>query len=54
MVPGLGEKLAQKLLQKFKSVKRIKQATQNELAGVVGETRAGELIKYFTQVNEKQ
>ena len=35
-IPGVGEKTEQKLLRHFKSVKRIKEASPEELAAVVG------------------
>ena len=46
-IPGVGEKTIQELLSKFKSVKRIKSATQEELAEVVGNSRAEKLLEYF-------
>lgn len=39
-IKGIGEKSKVALLQKFKSVKRIKEASQEELAGIVGESKA--------------
>jgi excinuclease ABC subunit C len=39
-IPGVGEKTAQKLLRTFKSVKKINEATIEELASVVGITKA--------------
>lgn len=46
-IPGVGEKTIQELLQKFKSVKRIKSATFEELAEVVGKSRAEKIFSYF-------
>jgi len=46
-IPGVGEKTIQDLLRKFKSVKRIKSATKEELAEVVGISRAEKLVEYF-------
>lgn len=40
VIPGIGPKTKQALLQAFKSVKRIKEATEEELAKVVGGTKA--------------
>jgi len=41
---GIGKKLAQRLLQKFKSVKKVKEAPIEEIAEIVGQKKA-ELIK---------
>lgn len=46
-IPGVGEKTIQVLLQKFKSVKRIKSATFEELTEVVGKSRAEKIFNYF-------
>ena len=46
-IPGIGPKTKQALLKAFKSVKRIKEASEEELAKVVGESKARILIKYF-------
>lgn len=47
-IPGVGEKTIQELLRKFKSVKRIKSATKEELAEVVGNSRAEKILKFFS------
>lgn len=39
-IPGIGEKTAQDLIQHFKSVKRVKEASLEELEKVVGKARA--------------
>ncbi|KAA6329262.1 UvrABC system protein C, partial [termite gut metagenome] len=39
-IKGIGEKTKKILLRKFKSVKRIKEASVEELAAVVGEVKA--------------
>lgn len=49
-IPGIGDKTIQDLLSKFKSVKRIKSATKEELAEVVGLSRAQKIIQYFASV----
>jgi excinuclease ABC subunit C len=46
-IPGIGEKTIQELLSKFKSVKRIKSANQEELAEIVGNSRAEKILKYL-------
>lgn len=47
-IPTLGSKSVEKLLKKFKTISRIKKATPEELTGVVGAKRAGEIVKYFS------
>ena len=39
-IPGVGPKTKQALLKAFKSVKRIREASEEELANVVGEAKA--------------
>ncbi|MCQ2279563.1 MAG: excinuclease ABC subunit UvrC [Bacteroidales bacterium] len=39
-IPGIGKALKTKLLQKFKSIKRIKEASEEEIAKVVGPAKA--------------
>lgn len=46
-ISGIGEKTIQDLLQHFKSVQRIKSASKEELAEVVGEKRAEIISQYF-------
>ncbi|MXV38663.1 excinuclease ABC subunit UvrC [Flavobacteriaceae bacterium Ap0902] len=46
-IPGIGEKTIQDLLKKFKSIKRIKSATQKELEEVVGVSRASKIIDFY-------
>lgn len=47
-IEGIGQKTAEKLLSHFKSVKRIKEATIEELAKIVGRSRAENINNYFT------
>ena len=51
-IPGIGEKTAQRLLQKFGSVKQIKTNTFNELAEVMGKKTARTLLDYFDEQKE--
>ncbi|HHL51929.1 MAG TPA: excinuclease ABC subunit C, partial [Flammeovirgaceae bacterium] len=44
-LPGIGTHTADKLLAAFRSVKKIKQASQEELARVVGKTRAAIIVQ---------
>ncbi|MGB0198565.1 MAG: excinuclease ABC subunit UvrC, partial [Flavobacteriaceae bacterium] len=46
-VPGIGEKTIIKLLQAFKSVKRVSAATETELAHVVGASKAKQIYTYL-------
>ena len=46
-IEGIGEKTAQELLQRFKSVKRIKEASLEELTKFVGKAKAEKIYKTF-------
>jgi len=46
-IEGIGFNTAQKLLWKFKSVKKIREATKEQLAEVVGKARAEIVYGYF-------
>lgn len=46
-VEGIGEKTAELLLKKFKSVKRLKEAPQEEIVKLIGEAKAKVLGEYF-------
>lgn len=46
-IEGIGEKTATQLLQHFKSVKRIKELTTDELATVIGKSKAEIVENYF-------
>lgn len=46
-IPGIGPKTKQELLKTFKSVKRLQQATEEELRTIVGPAKALKLIEYF-------
>ena len=47
-IPGVGPKTKQALLKAFKSVKRIKEASEAELAEVIGEAKAKAIKKQFS------
>ena len=51
-IKGIGPKAKETLLNKFKSVKKIKEASREELAEVLGPHKAEILVKYFTEKNE--
>ncbi len=50
-IPGVGPASIKLLFNKFKSVKKIKEASINELKEVVGESRAKKIIRYFASEN---
>ncbi len=47
-IPGIGEKTVIQLLKQFKSTKRIKNASFDELADVVGTSRAKKIVTHFS------
>jgi len=50
-IKGISHTTAQKLLSKFKSVKRIKELSQDELADVVGKAKGKLVWEYFQSAN---
>ena len=46
-IQGIGDKTKQLLLKQFKSLKRIREASQPDLEAVVGKARAQRIIEYF-------
>jgi excinuclease ABC subunit C len=46
-IPGVGEKTMEALIKKFKSVKRLKLASENEVSDVVGLSRAKKVIEFY-------
>ena len=51
-IKGIGPKAKEALLSKFKSVKKIKEASLEQLSEVLGPHKAEILVKYFTEKNE--
>ena len=51
-IKGIGPKAKEALLGKFKSVKKIKEASQEQLAEVLGPHKAEILAKYFAEKGE--
>ena len=51
-IKGIGPKAKEALLNKFKSMKKIKEASREELAEVLGPHKAEILVKYFTKKSE--
>lgn len=50
-IPGVGEATAARLLTRFKSVKRIKEASLHDLEEVVGKKVAANVYAYFNEEN---
>ncbi|MBL4624557.1 MAG: excinuclease ABC subunit UvrC [Flavobacteriales bacterium] len=48
-IPGVGEKTIKDLLREFKSVKRVKEASEKEIARVVGQARAITIVRFFNK-----
>ena len=48
-IPGIGEKTVVELLQQFRSLKRIKEASREELAQVVGKSKAGIIKNHYQE-----
>jgi excinuclease ABC subunit C len=46
-IPGIGEKTIDALLKKFKTVKRLQETPKEEIAAVIGSSRAEKLVDYF-------
>jgi excinuclease ABC subunit C len=46
-IEGIGPKTSKQLLTEFKSVKKIKEVTLDELASIVGQKKANQIFTYF-------
>lgn len=46
-IPGIGKTTAERLLQHFKSVKKIREATADELRQILNTKQTGALLQYF-------
>lgn len=51
-INGIGPKSKDLLLRKFKSVKRIREATFEELKEIIGESKAKSIINYWSDQTE--
>ena len=49
LIPGIGEKTMLTLLKHFKSVKRLKLATEKEISDVVGASKAKKISDFYTK-----
>ncbi len=52
-IPGIGEKTMITLLKHFKSVKRLKNATENEISEVVGISKAKKISDFYNSIQQK-
>jgi excinuclease ABC subunit C len=50
-IPGIGEKTMQTLIKHFKSVKRLKLATENEVSTVIGLAKAKKISEFYQNKN---
>ncbi|MEO2063390.1 MAG: excinuclease ABC subunit UvrC [Christiangramia sp.] len=50
-IPGIGEKTVVELLKHFRSLKRVKEASEKDLAEVVGASRAGIVYNFYHKEN---
>jgi len=51
-IPGVGEKLKERLLRNFGSMKRVSEATVAELKPFVGQKQAEMIVEHFKERNE--
>jgi excinuclease ABC subunit C len=51
-IPGIGEKTMLALIQHFKSVKRLKLATEKEISAVIGVSKAKKIVDFYKMVTE--
>ena len=52
-IPGIGKATATALLKQFKSVKKVQQASTDELAQAVGSSKANTIVAYFESKTPK-
>jgi excinuclease ABC subunit C len=51
-IPGIGEKTMLTLIQHFKSVKRLKLASEKEISDVIGMSKAKKITEFYKATNE--
>jgi excinuclease ABC subunit C len=54
MIKGIGKNTAYNLLKQFKSVKKIKALSMEELVKAVGNSKANIIMNYFTSANQRE
>lgn len=52
-IPGIGEKTAIDLLRHFRSLSKIKTASKDNLAAVVGESRAQKILEFYQETTHE-
>jgi excinuclease ABC subunit C len=50
-IPGIGEKTMLTLIKHFKSVKRLKSTTENEISAVVGVSKAKKIYDFYHKID---
>ena len=50
-IPGIGKKTAEKLLRHFKSVKNVREASEEELFEILGNSACQKLLAYFKETD---
>ncbi|MGH9802953.1 MAG: helix-hairpin-helix domain-containing protein, partial [Blastocatellia bacterium] len=53
-IPGVGEKLKERLLRNFGSLKRVSQASYEELKPFVGQQQAERIVAHFKEVKQNE
>lgn len=53
-IPGIGAKTAEKLLQHFGSLARLREAEPAEVEKVVGKVAAGKVAAYFAKAGDQE
>ncbi|EIA10125.1 excinuclease ABC subunit UvrC [Flavobacterium frigoris] len=51
-IPGIGEKTMLALIRHFKSVKRVKLATEKEVSDVIGLSKAKKIVDFYNSIKE--
>lgn len=51
-IPGIGEKTMLTLIQHFKSVKRLKLATEKEITDVIGVSKAKKIVDFYKNITK--
>ncbi len=52
-IPGIGEKTIEILMHKFKSVKRLRMASEEDIISEIGQDKTGKILNYFgNKVND--
>ncbi|HMI08164.1 MAG TPA: helix-hairpin-helix domain-containing protein, partial [Flavobacterium sp.] len=53
-IPGIGEKTMTTLITHFKSVKRLKLATESEISAVVGVSKAKKITDFYSDIKPQE